>query len=119
MSSVVAWFVIGVPSVAVAAAMFLGRSPRRAQLGYVALIAGFGAMAAVDRVSAGVLGGVIALLYAAGRGGEIEWEAERADETAVPEVDEDTGHGHVGTSTETPPAAGTPAEHDRGAAGVR
>lgn len=119
MSTVVAWFVIGVPSVAVAAAMFLGRSPRRALLGYVALIAGFAGMAVVDRVSATVLGGILALLYAAGRGGTIEREPEDTDRVGVPEVVEDTGHGHAGTGAETPSQGAARAETDRGAAGVR
>lgn len=70
-----AWLLIGLPALLLSTALFVGRSPVRAALGYVVLVAGFLGMAGVERVSAGVVGGLLALLYAAGRGGRREREA--------------------------------------------
>lgn len=81
-----AWLVLGVPGLVLGLAMFLGRSPVRALLGYVVLLATFVGMALVDRASAAVLGGLLALLYAAGRGGDMEREKVATDESALPDV---------------------------------
>jgi hypothetical protein len=67
-----AWLLIGLPSLLLGLTLFIGRSPWRAAAGYAVLLAGFGGMAVVDRTSAAVLGGLIALLLAAGRGGATE-----------------------------------------------
>jgi hypothetical protein len=85
MSVAVVWLVAGVPALAVAVAMFVTRSRRRALLGYLALTVGFAVVASVDRVSGAVLGLVIALLYAAGRGGRADDVPVLVDDT-VPEV---------------------------------
>jgi hypothetical protein len=95
----VVWLVIGIPAVTAALILFLDRSPWRAGLGYLVLTAAFVTMALFDRVSAGVLGLAITLVYAAGRGGTIERERTRDDEIGVPDVAVDHGHGHVGTSS--------------------
>lgn len=80
-----AWLVVGVPGLAVGLALFLVRSPVRALLGYGVLLATFVGMALVDRASAVVLGGLLALLYAAGRGGDMEREPV-GDADVLPEV---------------------------------
>lgn len=77
------WLLIGIPSLALAGAMFVRRSSWRALVGYAALLLGFAGMAVYDRVSATVFGGLVALLYAAGRGGSIEGDALRQDEQGV------------------------------------
>ena len=80
------WMLIGVPALALAGALFVRRSPWRSVVGYAVLFAGFGGMAVYDRANAAVFGGLIALLYAAGRGGSIERIDTRADELAVPDA---------------------------------
>lgn len=72
MSAWQAWLLFGLPSLILGTALFLGRSPWRAVLGYLVLVAGFVGLATVDRASAAVFGGLLALLYAAGRGGRDE-----------------------------------------------
>lgn len=77
------WMLIGIPALALAGAMFHRHSWWRAYIGYGAMLAGFAGMVVYDRVSAAVFGGLIALLYAAGRGGSIEGVDDRADELGV------------------------------------
>lgn len=86
MSLLQAWLLIGVPGLVVGLAMFLVRSPARALVGYVVLLAAFAGMAAVHRVSAAVFGGLIALLYAAGRGGDMEREQPADEDIGLPDV---------------------------------
>lgn len=86
MSLLQAWLVLGVPGLVLGLAMFIVRSPVRALLGYVVLLATFVGMALVDRASAAVLGGLLALLYAAGRGGDMERETVQTDESVLPDV---------------------------------
>jgi hypothetical protein len=74
-----AWLVVGIPVLAVAALLFLRRSPLRAVLGYLTLLIGFGLMVVLHPPSAAVLGGLMALLYAAGRGGNLESEPMPTD----------------------------------------
>jgi hypothetical protein len=94
-----AWLVIGVPALVLGLALFLGRSRPLAWLGYAALAIGFGGLATVHRPSAAVFGGVLALLYGAGRGGAAESAAEPSvDRVGVPAVAEDPGHGHIGAA---------------------
>jgi uncharacterized membrane protein len=83
MTTLQVWMLIGLPALALAGAMFVRHSTLRAYIGYAALLAGFGGMAAFDRVSAAVFGGVVALVYAAGRGGDIEREEDRSNEEGV------------------------------------
>lgn len=80
------WMLIGIPALALAGAMFVRRSPWRAAVGYLVLLAGFGGMAVYDRANAAVFGGLIALLFAAGRGGSLEREELRRNEQAVPDA---------------------------------
>ena len=95
MSVLQAWLVAGVPSLAISLLLFVGRSPVRALLGYAVLAAGFAFMVTVDRASAAAFGGLLALLYATGRGGTMEYDEPHAD--VRPDVASDEGHGHVGT----------------------
>lgn len=78
------WMLIGIPALALAGALWLRHSPWRAALGYGVMLAGFFGMAYYDRVSAAVFGGLIALVYAAGRGGSIESQDDHQDEYGVP-----------------------------------
>ena len=80
------WMLIGLPTLALAAAMFIRRSSWRAYVGYAALILGFAGTAAYDRMSAGVFGGLAALFFAAGRGGRLEGVDLREDEEGVPDA---------------------------------
>jgi hypothetical protein len=78
-----AWLLIGLPSLLLGLTLFVGRSPWRAAAGYTVLLAGFAGLAVVDRTSAAVLGGLVALLLAAGRGGRTETDsAQRRQEEA-------------------------------------
>ncbi len=72
-----AWLLFGLPALVLGLALFVGRSPWRSVLGYVVLLAGFGALAVFDRASAAIFGSLVALLYAAGRGGQDERAAQR------------------------------------------
>jgi hypothetical protein len=67
-----AWLFIGIPAAALGLGMFIGSSRWRPLLGYLILIVGFVAMAAFHRPSGALFGVLIALLYAAGRGGSGE-----------------------------------------------
>jgi len=78
-----AWLLFGLPALLLGISLFIGRSPWRAALGYVVLAAGFGGLALVDRASAAVFGGAIALLLAAGRGGT----GERVPQLTQPQAD--------------------------------
>lgn len=98
MTTLQAWLVVGIPTLVLGLALFMGRSRVQAVAGYVVLAGGFAGMAAADRSSAAVFGGLLALLYAAGRGGSAEHEGEHADEIGIPPETEDPGHGHVGAS---------------------
>jgi hypothetical protein len=94
-----AWLVIGLPTLVAGLALFLGRSRRQALFGYLILIGGFAGMAVTHRPSAVVFGGLLALLYAAGRGGEAEGvERGHGDEFGIPPETYDPGHGHIGAS---------------------
>lgn len=86
MNTLQVWMLIGIPSLALAGAMFVRRSSWRALVGYAALLGGFGGMAVFDRASAAVFGGLIALLYAAGRGGVIERQGTRDNEEGMPDA---------------------------------
>jgi quinol-cytochrome oxidoreductase complex cytochrome b subunit len=67
-----AWLIGGVPALVIAAIAFVGRSPWRSLLGYVALAVGFGILATADRASAAAFAVLIALVFATGRGGRME-----------------------------------------------
>ena len=86
MSILQVWLVVGLPALLVAFALFYGRSRIRTFLGYMALLVAFGALLTVDRASAAVVGGIGALLYAAGRGGQAESETRDTSTIAVPDV---------------------------------
>lgn len=75
------WLFVGIPALALALAMFVGRSRWRSLVGYVALLAGFGVMTVFDPPSAAILGTLVALLYASGRGGDREREYDRWSDT--------------------------------------
>lgn len=70
MSTLQAWIIVGAPVLALAAALFAGRSPLRAAFGYLVLVVGFAffLLGADDPVSAAIIGTVGFLLVAAGRG---------------------------------------------------
>lgn len=79
------WLVVGIPGLVLGFALFYGRSRLRTFLGYAVLLTVFGLMLTVDRASAAAVGGIAALLYAAGRGGEAESHGEDTSTIAVPE----------------------------------
>jgi hypothetical protein len=82
-----AWLLIGFPALLLGLTLFVGRSPWRTGAGYAVLAAGFAGMATVDRASAAVLGTLLALLFASGRGGSVEVRGEerrREEESEVP-----------------------------------
>jgi hypothetical protein len=81
-----AWLVVGIPALILACALFYGRSRLRTRLGYVVLLGAFSALTAVDRASGAVVGGLIALLYAAGRGGQMETEPSNSSLVAMPDT---------------------------------
>ena len=85
MSILQVWLVVGVPALILACALFYGRSRLRTALGYVVLLVAFGLMLTVDPASATVVGGIVALLYATGRGGTVEGEVYDSSTLAVPE----------------------------------
>lgn len=74
-----AWLLIGLPAIFVAMGLYVGRTPARGMLAFLALFVAFVALAFVDRASAAVFGGLLALLYAAGRGGSGERAAKGPD----------------------------------------
>lgn len=69
-----AWIIAGIPALAFALIAFIGRAWWRALLGYLFLLIGFGVLVTVDRASAALFALVVALVYAAGRGGQVESE---------------------------------------------
>lgn len=85
MTATQAWLLFGLPALLLGTALFLGRSPWRSAVGYVVLLVGFAGLAAFDRISAAIFGSVLALLYAAGRGGALERTSQLASaDTDVP-----------------------------------
>ncbi len=85
MSVVQVWLVVGIPLLALAFALFYGRSRVRTLLGYVVLLVAFGVMVSVDPASGAAIGGIAALLYAAGRGGQTDTHVEDTSTIAVPD----------------------------------
>ncbi|MGH8930406.1 MAG: hypothetical protein ACRDZO_07170 [Egibacteraceae bacterium] len=85
MNPVQVWLIVGIPTLAMGLALFLRRSPVRALLGYLVLGVGFGLTSVFHRPSGAVFGGVLALLYAAGRGGAVERLDTHPDEEGVPD----------------------------------
>lgn len=84
MNTLQVWMLIGIPALALAAAMFIRRSPWRSGIGYAALLAGFAGMVAYEHIlSAAVFGALTALLYAAGRGSTLERQPLYEDEEGV------------------------------------
>ncbi len=67
-----AWLLIGIPCLVLGMGLFLGRSLLRSALGYLVLGVGFAAMMVYDRASGAFFGALIALAYAAGRGGSAD-----------------------------------------------
>lgn len=76
------WLFVGIPALAVGMGMFVGRSRWRSLLGYVVLLAGFGVMTAFHPPSGVVVGALVALVYASGRGGDRELEYDRLADTS-------------------------------------
>lgn len=72
MNSLQAWLIVGMPSVLIIGALFVGRSATRAMFGYLVLIGTVIFFLAVpgDRISAAAMGLVTFLLVATGRGTE-------------------------------------------------
>ena len=77
------WLFVGIPCLALATALFIGRSRWRSLLGYAVLLVGFGAMVFFDRTSAAIFGGLLALVYASGRGGDLEREYDLTSSTGL------------------------------------
>jgi hypothetical protein len=78
------WLIVGIPALTIGLALFLRRSPVRALLGYTVLAIGFFVVSIYHRPSGAVFGGLLALLYAAGRGGAMERGDSQPNETGVP-----------------------------------
>lgn len=78
MNTLQAWLIVGVPGLVLLAALFVGRSPIRSALGYVALAAllVFFLVVPSDGASAAVVGIIGVFLLAVGRGGPVEAESE-------------------------------------------
>ena len=85
MSILQVWLVAGVPGLVLALALFYGRSRVRTALGYLVLLATFAVVSLVDRASGAVIGGLAALLYAAGRGGQEDARPQNTSTIAVPD----------------------------------
>lgn len=85
MSILQVWLVVGIPGLVLAFSLFYGRSRVRTLFGYLVLGAVFALMLTVDRGSAAAIGGLAALLYAAGRGGEAESQGVDTSTIAVPD----------------------------------
>ena len=82
MNTAQAWLIVGVPALAITAAMFIGRSLIRSAAGYLILAVTFVFFLIVveDMVSAGAIGAVGFLLVARGRGSEqVELEDEHEE----------------------------------------
>lgn len=77
------WLFIGIPALALATACFLGRSWWRSLVGYAVLAVGFVLVAVFSPASGAAIGALIALLYAAGRGGQIEGEYDPVSDTSL------------------------------------
>ncbi|MDP8977998.1 MAG: hypothetical protein M3N17_05405 [Actinomycetota bacterium] len=71
-SAVAGWFLIGVPALVAGLALFAARGRALNLAAYGVLAAGCVALTAVHRPSGALLGGLLALLYATGRGGAAE-----------------------------------------------
>lgn len=84
MSVLQVWLVVGVPGLVLAGALFYGRSRLRSRLGYLVMLATFAGLTVVDRASGSVVGILLALTYAAGRGGAADAEVENTSVIAVP-----------------------------------
>lgn len=78
-----AWLFIGIPAAALGLAMFIGSSRWRPLVGYLVLLVGFAAMAVFHPPSGALFGVLIALLYAAGRGGSGEGAVARLSATGL------------------------------------
>ena len=83
MDPVQGWLVIGVPALAIVAAMFARRSPVMSAIGYLVIAVTFVAFLTVvgDAKSAAAIGLVGTMILASGRGGAVEEEHE---DTHVP-----------------------------------
>lgn len=79
------WLVAGIPLLALAFALFYGRSRIRTALGYLVLLIAFGIVVAVHPASGAAIGAVAALLYAAGRGGQADVDSDDTSTIAVPD----------------------------------
>ncbi len=69
MSAVAGWFLIGVPTLVACLALFATRRRAFNLAAYGVLAVGSVALTTVHRSSGALLGGLLALLYATGRGG--------------------------------------------------
>lgn len=86
MTAVQAWLLVGIPTLVLALALFLRPTGLRAAAGYAVLLAGFVAMTFWHRASGALFGGLVALLYAAGRGGAGRRSGPGPDEEGVPDA---------------------------------
>ena len=77
------WLVIGIPAVAIVAAMFARRSPVMSAIGYLVIAVTFVAFLTLvdDPMSAAAIGLIGTMILASGRGGAVE---EQHEETHVP-----------------------------------
>lgn len=68
------WLLVGVPGLLIAAGLFVGRSQVRAWIGYVVLLALVLVFALTPGggLSAALVGGILVILVAAGRGTQVD-----------------------------------------------
>lgn len=85
MNVVQAWLLVGIPALALGVACFAVRRAWASALGYLVLLGGFAGLAFLHRTSGAVFGGLLALLYAAGRGGRAEGGTREANRVGVPD----------------------------------
>jgi hypothetical protein len=81
-----AWLIVGVPGLILAFSLFYGQSKVRTAIGYLVLAVVFGVLMVVDRASGAIVGGIAALLYGAGRGGQAESTGQNTSTIAVPDT---------------------------------
>lgn len=82
-----AWLFIGIPAAALGFAMFIGSSRWRPLVGYAILLIGFAGMVWVHAPSGAIFGLLVALLYAAGRGGSGERDVAQESATGLAAVE--------------------------------
>lgn len=96
-----AWLFIGIPAAALGFAMFIGSSQWRPLVGYAILLIGFAGMVWLHAPSGAIFGLLVALLYAAGRGGSGEGNVASQSATGLQAAE--AADRQVSRTSESPP----------------